>query len=320
MAEIMGDFIDFAEITNQICRREMNRTYEFNVFLVGPNGIGKSTLIKSLFQGMIKPVDTQTAKLNEYTELLEENGVKLRLSCIETSNFERLETDVLVKYIDKQFESYFKAQRRLSAWKIRDTRVHCCLYLIPPYGKMKLRQEDIDCMAALHEKVNLVPIISRADSFNSVQLEKFKENILADLAANNIKYFKFQYDDKEDEERFKKVKVESERFPFAIVAADEPVFEDKRYKWIRQTISGKINIVDNTKCDFDALAKLLIRHCMLDLIDSTHVKHYAKFKSELLQTAKLRNFENLQRMGLEAHEIRRIEHDTSSRPNHIIGV
>lgn len=292
MTDIMGDFIDFADITNQINRREMNRTYEFNLMLVGSNGIGKSTLVKSLFQGMIKPeeVSHRDGKLNEYVELLEENGVKLRLRCIETSNFDSIgaaETRIFVKYIDEQLRSYFKAQRRLSSWSIEDTRVHCCLYLIPPYGKMKLRKEDVDCMLALHEKVNLVPILTHADSFNSVQLVKFKENILADLESYGVKYFKFSHDDKEDEERFKAVKAEAERFPFAVVAADEPIIDGKKARWVRHTITGSMDIADNRKCDFDALAKLVIRHCMLDLIDNTHVKHYAKFKSELLAATRV---------------------------------
>lgn len=307
----MGDFIDFADIINQINRREMNRTYEFNLMLVGLTGLGKSTLVKSLFQGMIIPEDSnQEPKLNRYSAVLEENGVKLRLTCIETSNYDSHSSLEYVRYIDEQLKSYFVSQRRRSSWNILDTRVHCCLYLIPPYGKMKLRKEDIDCMKALHEKVNLIPVIAKSDTFNSLQLDKFKENILADLEQNDIHCFKFQHDDKEDEERFKSVKVEAERFPFAIVAADEPICDNKKNRWIRSTISGQIDIADNTKCDFDALAKLLIRHCMLDLMDSTHVRHYGqKFKKELLEASQMQNCRNLQALGLKPHEIKRIEHD-----------
>lgn len=283
----MGESIEFAEVTNLIYRSAMNRTYEFNMMLVGLTGSGKSTLVKSMFQGMIKPVDLNqgSPKLNEYMELLEENGVKLNLRCVETTNYDRHNSQDYVNYIDQQFMTYFKAQFQNPLWNIRDTLIHCCLYLIPPYGKMRLRKEDIDCMRALHEKVNLIPVIIKADTFNSIQLAKFKENILADLKANDIRYFEFERDDKEDEDRFKAVKVEVERFPFALVAADEPVLDKKRGRWIRETIAGQIDIADNKKCDFDALSKLIIRHCMLDLVDTTHVKHYARFKSDHLYKA-----------------------------------
>lgn len=307
----MGDFIDFADITNQINRREMNRTYEFNLMLVGLKGVGKSTLVKSLFQGMIKPDEIQNLKLNEYSELLEENGVKLHLRCIETSYYRTHSQADYVKYIEEQFKVYFKSQLRQSSWNIKDTRVHCCLYLIPPYGKLELEKEDLDCMKALHEKVNLIPVIAKSDTFDMIELEKFKENILSALEENEIKYFKFQHDDKEDEERFKAVKVEAERFPFAIVAAKEPTSENKKNYWIRTSIYGKIDITDNSKCDFDALSKLLIRHCMLDLMDSTHVKHYAMFKRQLLETARIQGGRNLQAMGLSPHEVKRIETDAN---------
>lgn len=311
MCDIMEDVIDFADITNQINRREMNRTFEFNLMLVGLTGVGKSTLVKSLFQDMIRPEETMgEAQLNEYSELLEENGVKLMLRCIETSNFDSHDSEVYTNYIDEKLENYFVAQRRQSSWNIQDTRVHCCLYMIQPYGKMRLRDEDLDTMRALHEKVNLIPIIAKADTFNTIQLAKFKENILADLKVHNIKYFRFTHNDKEDEERYKAVKQEAERFPFAVVAADEPTIIDRKLRWIRETISGHIDISDK-RYDFDALAKLLIRHCMLNLIDSTHVKHYAKFKAELLEESKRHGGKNLEALGLEAHEIGRIDHDSN---------
>ena len=276
----MEGVIDFADIINQINRREMNRTFEFNIMLIGLTGVGKSTLVTSLFRGMVKPEEAVGgSKLNEYEELLEENGVKLKLRCTETSNFDSHNINLYTQYIDEKLRAYFITQRRQSSWNIQDTRIHCCLYLIPPYGKMKLRDDDLDCMRALHDKVNLIPIIAKADTYNSSQLAKFKENILADLKLNEINYYRFSFDEKEDEERFKAVKQEVERFPFAVVAAEEPLVENHRTRWIRSTLCGHIDIFDK-RYDFDALAKLLIRHCMLNLIDDTHVKHYAKVAAE----------------------------------------
>lgn len=279
MGDTLGDFIDFADITNQINRSEMNRIYEFNLMVVGVSGVGKSTLIKSLFQGMIKPEESvESPLLNEYTESLQENGVKLRLHCIETSKYKHHNSADYVNYIDKKLNSFFEAQRKQSSCNIQDNRVHCCIYLIHPIGEMKLYQEDIDCMLALHKKVNLVPVIARADSLSPEQITRYKQRILSDLDHNKIDYFRFQHDDKEDEERYRAVKVEAERFPFAIVAADGPTIENKKTRWIRSTILGQMDISDNQKCDFDSLSKLLIRHCMLKLIDTTHMKHLANIK------------------------------------------
>lgn len=37
-------------------------------------------------------------------------------------------------YIDEQFQHYFLAESGLNRRHIQDTRVHCCLYFVPPYG------------------------------------------------------------------------------------------------------------------------------------------------------------------------------------------
>lgn len=307
MGDIMGDFIDYGEIINQIHRNQMNRVFEFNLMLVGLRGTGKSTLVRSLFQGTMKPDESaQSPKLNVYEELLEENGVKLRQRCIETSKYSRHEPAKYSEYIDKQMEAYFVNEQRHSRWHTRDTRVHCCLYLIPPYGEMTLMKEDIECMLALHEKVNLIPIITKTDMFDEQAIELFKQNVLAELENNKIQYYKFHHDDKEDEERFKAVKIEAERFPFAVVAADEPIIENKKAKWIRRNFFSQVDITD-TRVDFGALARLLLRHCMLDMMDSTHSRHYAQIKSNILEEARMTKNRNLENMGLEPHEIMRIE-------------
>jgi len=37
-------------------------------------------------------------------------------------------------YIDNQFEQYYRDETGLNRRNIKDNRVHCCLYFIPPYG------------------------------------------------------------------------------------------------------------------------------------------------------------------------------------------
>jgi len=307
MTELKEDVIDYEEIVNQIYRQEMNRTHEFNLMLVGLSGIGKSSLVRSLFQGLIKPKEVDGGpRLNEYREIIEENGVRLRLGCIETSNFESHDKKLYTECIEDRLKKFFVTQLRNPNSNIEDTRVHCCLYLIPAHAKMRLRDEDIECMKALQEIVNIIPILSKSDILNPSQRAKFKEIISSDLKRHGIKYFAFNYDEKEDEDRAKIVKQEAERFPFAVVSADEPTIENNRTRWIRKTGTGTVDIFDK-EFDFDALSRLLIRHCMINLIDSTHVKHYARYKSQLYKKFREEGPEVLRAIGLEEHEVFRIE-------------
>ena len=50
-----------------------------------------------------------------------------------------------------------------------DTRVHCCLYFIPPYGH-GLRQIDLEFLKRLQYKVNLVPVIGKADTLTKTEV------------------------------------------------------------------------------------------------------------------------------------------------------
>ena len=49
--------------------------------------------------------------------------------------------------------------------------VHCCLYFIPPYGH-GLRQIDLEFLKRLQYKVNLVPVIAKADTLTKDEVSR----------------------------------------------------------------------------------------------------------------------------------------------------
>jgi len=40
----------------------------------------------------------------------------------------------VVEYVNQQFELYYKAESGVNRKNIQDSRIHCCLYFISPYG------------------------------------------------------------------------------------------------------------------------------------------------------------------------------------------
>lgn len=81
----------------------------------------------------------------------------------------------VVDYIDAQFEAFLqeelKIKRSLSAY--HDSRIHICLYFICPTGH-GLKSLDLVCMKKLDTKVNIIPIIAKADTISKTELQKFK--------------------------------------------------------------------------------------------------------------------------------------------------
>lgn len=281
----MGEaFIKRIDLSTQLYNEALKKTYEFNLMIVGLKKMGKSAIVKSLFRGRIEPRRSDNEEgLNEYSQLIEDQGVKLRIRCIETSNYSYHEPLEYVHYIKDKMYEYLQNERKIGR-EIPDGRVHCCLYLIPPYPGLKLEEDDIDCMKMLHDKVNLVPIIVQADTLNDAKTQQFKENVKSDLELHSINYYQFPYDVREDEEVYEEVKKLFERFPFAVIAADEKtVMPNGRTHWIRETKYAKIDIHDQKNCDFFALTHLITRFCLLNLIEDTHTKHYAKLRRETLE-------------------------------------
>lgn len=88
----------------------------------------------------------------------------------------------LVDHIDLQFEAYLqeelKIKRSISAY--HDSRIHACLYFICPTGH-GLKSLDLVCMKKLDTKVNIIPIIAKADTISKTELAKFKVNFFFPL-------------------------------------------------------------------------------------------------------------------------------------------
>uniref|UniRef100_A0A4W5LKL6 Septin 5a n=1 Tax=Hucho hucho TaxID=62062 RepID=A0A4W5LKL6_9TELE len=150
--------------------------------------MGKSTLVNSLFSSLPPSLPlafpfseriNQTVEIIKHTVDIEEKGVKLKLTIVDTPGFGDAVNNnecwkPITDYIDQQFEQYFRDESGLNRKNIQDNRVHCCLYFIPPFGH-GLRPVDVEFMKALHEKVNVVPLIAKADCLTPSEIKKLKD-------------------------------------------------------------------------------------------------------------------------------------------------
>lgn len=57
-----------------------------------------------------------------------------------------------------------------------DNRIHCCFYFISPFGH-GLKPLDIEFMKQLHNKVNIVPVIAKADVLTRKEMQKLKKTV-----------------------------------------------------------------------------------------------------------------------------------------------
>ncbi|KAJ2395883.1 Cell division control protein 3, partial [Coemansia sp. RSA 2531] len=86
----MNGYVGFSNFPNQEHRRSIKRGFNFTLMVVGESGLGKSTLINTLFESKVYPTkDTDASEVAavrsgvEITSVsadIQENGVRLRLS------------------------------------------------------------------------------------------------------------------------------------------------------------------------------------------------------------------------------------------------
>ncbi len=82
----------------------------------------------------------------------------------------------IVENIEQRFDAYLDAENKVNRMNIVDNRVHACVYFIQPTGH-SLKPLDIEVMRRLHTKVNLIPVIAKADTLTDEEIASFKARV-----------------------------------------------------------------------------------------------------------------------------------------------
>jgi len=291
----MAGYVGFANLPNQIHRKSVKRGFEFTLMVVGESGLGKSTLINTLFLTDLYPDRVipsakenvkKTVKIDVSSVEIEERGVKVRLTVVDTPGYGDAidNTDCfqnIITYINEQFERYLQDESGLNRRHIVDNRVHCCFYFVNSAGH-GLKPLDIEFMKQLHNKVNIVPVIAKADSLTKQEVTKLKKKIMDEIKEHGIHIYPLPECDTDEEEDYKKqVRQLKEAVPFAVVGSATVLEVGGRKVRGRQYPWGVIEVENPQHCDFSKLRCLLGTH-MQDLTEVTQEVHYENYRSDRL--------------------------------------
>ncbi|KAF8508505.1 septin AspB [Gautieria morchelliformis] len=289
-------YVGFANLPNQVHRKSVRKGFQFTAMVVGESGLGKSTLVNTLFNTTLYPPkepippsteSPKTVAIESISADIEENGVRLRLTVVDTPGFgDFVNNDAswkpIVENIESRFDAYLEQESRVNRQKTVDNRVHACLYFIQPTGH-SLKQIDIEFMRRLHQKVNLIPIIAKADTLTDDEIANFKRRVLSDIEHHNIQIFQAPSYDNEDDETIAENEEIASKIPFAVVGSNQEVMTpDGRAVRGREYPWGVIEVDNEEHCDFVKLRQMLVRTYMEELRERTDGVLYENWRSEKL--------------------------------------
>ncbi|KAH0518699.1 Septin-9 [Microtus ochrogaster] len=309
-------YVGIDSILEQMRRKAMKQGFEFNIMVVGQSGLGKSTLINTLFKSKISRKSVQptseeripkTIEIKSITHDIEEKGVRMKLTVIDTPGFgDHINNEncwqPIMKFINDQYEKYLQEEVNINRKKrIPDTRVHCCLYFIPATGH-SLRPLDIEFMKRLSKVVNIVPVIAKADTLTLEERVYFKQRITADLLSNGIDVYPQKEFDEDSEDRLVNEKFR-EMIPPAVVGSDHEYQVNGKRILGRKTKWGTIEVENTTHCEFAYLRDLLIRTHMQNIKDITSSIHFEAYRVKRLNEGNSAMANGVEEKDPEAQEM-----------------
>ncbi|KAI1902763.1 hypothetical protein AGOR_G00019350 [Albula goreensis] len=281
----LGGHVGFDSMPDQLVNKSVSGGFCFNILCVGETGIGKSTLMDTLFNTRFEgePVshDQPGVRLQSHTYDLQESNVHLKLTVVNTVGFgDQINKEdsykSIVEFIDAQFEAYLQEELKIkrTLHTYHDTRVHACLYFIAPTGH-SLKSLDLVTMKKLDSKVNIIPIIAKSDAVSKTELTKFKIKIASELVSNGVQIYQFPTDDETVAEINSTM---NGHLPFAVVGSTEEVKIGNKMVKARQYPWGIVQVENESHCDFVKLREMLVRVNMEDLREQTHARHYELYR------------------------------------------
>lgn len=282
--------VGFDSLPDQLVSKSVQNGFIFNILCIGETGLGKSTLMDSLFNTSFEstpsPHSLPSVKLKAHSYDLQESNVRLKLTIVDTVGYgDQINKEesyrAVVDYIDAQFEAYLQEELKIkrSLNNYHDTRIHICLYFICPTGH-GLKSLDLVCMKKLDTKVNIVPIIAKADTISKTELQKFKSKIMHELSSNGVEIYQFPTDDETVSDINKSM---NSHVPFAVVGSTDFVRVANKMMRTRQYPWGNVQVENEAHCDFVKLREMLIRTNMEDMREKTHCHHYELYRKKRLE-------------------------------------
>jgi len=279
-------------------RRNKVKGVQLTIMVVGASGTGRTTFVNTLCESDVlahKVIESPEEahievgiKIKPANVELEEDGIRIALTVVDTPGFgDNIDNEhsfqEIMTYLERQYDDILAEQSRIKRNpRFRDNRVHALLYFIPPTGHA-LREMDIELMRRLSPRVNVIPVIGKADSLTPSELKAFKKRIMEDIDHYEIPIYNFPYDVEEDDEETIADNIELRALlPFAVIGSEEEVEIDGEPVRARVYPWGTVEVDNPHHSDFVRLRGAVLGSHLGDLKTLTEDVLYETYRTEKL--------------------------------------
>lgn len=236
-----------------------------NVLLLGASGTGKTSFLRTLAGRSLEA-------LGEYAEYKLPCGDKdvhfydARGYGTQQNTLEKFSW--IDAFIRHKYREYLRREtqvhRDLTA---EDTRIHLVIVFLS-VSSAGIKEYDIHLLQMLHEVVNVIVVVPKADYYAEGELETQKEKIRDALRNHSINLF-----DLEEEE------IPGCALPLSIVTGSP---EGKHLEYDQRSVAYGSIAVDNKAFSDYTVLKSVITRARNDLIETTHAYFYEKYRRHTL--------------------------------------
>ncbi|CAG8439605.1 21306_t:CDS:10 [Rhizophagus irregularis] len=247
-------------------RKNVKKGFQFTLMVVGASGTGRTTFVNTLCGSEVlskklcdKPDEAQVEEGIRIKPVTVEDGVRIALTIVDTPGFgDNIDNEFcfqeIMGYLERQYDDILAEESRIKRNpRFRDNRVHALLYFITPTGH-SLREIDIELMKRLSPRVNVIPVIGKADTCTPTELTEFKKR--KRMMKRQLK---------------KIVNCDEEE-----IMVNGRAVRGRQYPW------GVVEVDNPQHSDFARLRSALLSSHLQDLKEITHDFLYENYRTEKL--------------------------------------
>jgi len=160
-------------------------------------------------------------------------------------------------------------------------------------------------MKRLGGRVNIIPVVAKADTMTADELQRFKQRIMEDIKKFNLRVYQFAREGEEDDESYEDNRRYQKLMPFAVVSSNDSTELNGGRVRIRQFPWGRVEVDNPAHCDVLALESVLFKYVLLHVANCLVITSRSSRMSPATTSTSSTVLQNCRNLAILSHSLPR---------------